>query len=39
MAKERMEKAGRAPRARLGRSAIKRIFGMIPRSLKARLAY
>ncbi|KAI1774698.1 MFS general substrate transporter [Hypoxylon cercidicola] len=27
MAKERMEKAGRAPRARLGRSAIKRIFG------------
>ncbi|KAI0149924.1 MFS general substrate transporter [Hypoxylon sp. NC0597] len=27
MAKERMDKVGRAPRARLGRSAFKRIFG------------
>ncbi|OTA82932.1 hypothetical protein M434DRAFT_378757 [Hypoxylon sp. CO27-5] len=27
MAKDRMEKVGRAPRARLGRSAFKRIFG------------
>lgn len=30
MAKERMEEVGRAPRARLGRSAFKRIFGQQP---------